>query len=191
MKTYVWMIGLVALLVAIAGCTKQAPAQGAMEKDAAAMGMTPEENQQMLESMEKDKMMEGEWTPEEIAAMEKGHGATMMGGAYRDWDAAAFDQAVRDQKIILIDFAADWCGICQKEHPQLMAGFEQLNDPRFVGFRVHYKDSLTTPEHDALAQQYQIPYQHTKVVLKDGKVVLKSPEAWTAERLVTELRKLA
>ena len=162
------LVGLVALLVLIAGCTQQV-----MEK----REMAPKEQ------------MEGEWTPEEAAAMEKEH-ETTMSGTYVDWDKAKFDQAVEEGKIVLIDFAANWCPACQAEHPQLIAGFENLNDARFVGFRVHYKDDETTPEHTELAKKYGIAYQHTKVVIKDGKVVLKSPEAWTAERVVTELKRL-
>ncbi len=193
------LIGLVALLVVIAGCTQQVmEKQEVAPKEGMEGEWTPEEVAAMEkeEMKKKEKMMEGEWTPEQMAEMEKEgmmEGESMMASAstYMDWDKDAFDQAVKEGKIVLIDFAADWCGICKKEHPQLMAGFEHLNDPRFVGFRVHYKDALTTPEHDALAQQYQIPYQHTKVVIKDGKVVLKSPEAWTADRVVSELKKFA
>jgi thiol-disulfide isomerase/thioredoxin len=179
-----WVLGMIALLVIAAGCTRAAQKDGHGE-------WTPEEVAAMeKEEAEKKAVMEGEWTPEEMAAMEKEHEATMS-GAYQDWDKAKFDKAVSEGKIVLLDFAANWCPACQAEHPQLIAGFESLNDPLFVGFRIHYKDDQTTSEHAALAQQYQIPYQHTKVVIKDGKVVLKSPEAWTAERLVSELGALA
>ena len=91
----------------------------------------------------------------------------------------------------MIDFAANWCPACQAEHPQLIMGFERLDASRFAGFRVHYKDDQTTAEHTELAKKYGIAYQHTKVVIKDGKLVLKSPEAWTADRVVSELTKLA
>jgi len=187
-----WVVGMIALLVIVAGCTQ------AVQKDAAMMekeDAASEQKEAMVkdesalspeELMEQEKKEASEWTPEEVAAMEKEHEATMS-GAYQDWDKAKFDKAVSEGKIVLLDFAANWCPACQAEHPQLIAGFENLNDPRFVGFRVHYKDDQTTTEHTALAQQYQIPYQHTKVVIKNGKVVLKSPEAWTAERLVSEL----
>ncbi len=181
------LIGLVALLVIIAGCAQQATME---QKEEMREGeWTPEETAAMEEAEKKEAMMEQEWTSEEIAAMEQEHEATMT-GAYRDWDKAAFDKAAGEGKIILIDFAANWCPACQAEHPQLIAGLENLNDPRFVGFRVHYKDDETTPEHTELAKKYGIAYQHTKVVIKDGKMVLKSPAAWTADKVVTELKRI-
>jgi thiol-disulfide isomerase/thioredoxin len=164
MKTL--LAGMIVLLAILAGCTAGT-------------------------RQDKENMMEGEWSPEEIAAMEAQHETTMASVGYQDWDKKKFDEATSEGKIVLIDFAANWCPACQAEHPELIKGFEMLNNPDIVGFRVHYKDDQTTQEMQALAEQYQIPYQHTKVVIKDGRVVLKSPEAWTADRLVQELSALA
>jgi thiol-disulfide isomerase/thioredoxin len=130
--------------------------------------------------------VDAEMQKEMTETMEPG----LIGGTvskYYDWDKAKFDQAVADGKTILIDFAANWCGICQKEELHYKAAFAELNDPNIIGFKVHYKDDQTTPEHEALAQQYQIAYQHTKVVLKNGQVVKKSPEAWEKDRIIKEL----
>jgi len=195
MKQYVF-VALLALLVACA------PAQ-TMEKKQM-MGETAEQK-----AMEKEAMEKGDWTPEQIAQMEKDemmekeHEETMekprimepglLGGSvsrYYDWDKTKFDTAVSEGKTVFIDFAANWCGVCQAEHPQLIAGFEALDDSNVVGFRVHYKDDQSTDEYNALIQQYQIAYQHTKVVLKDGKQVLKSHEAWTKDKFLEEMRKL-
>jgi len=71
----------------------------------------------------------------------------------------------------------------------LIASFAELNDPNVVGFKIHYKDGQTTNEDSALAKQYQIAYQHTKVILKDGKIVKKSPESWTRDKFLEEMRK--
>jgi thiol:disulfide interchange protein len=137
-----------------------------------------------------------EWTAEEMAEMEKEHSATMSdvlsGGAskYYNWDKAKFDQAVAEGKTIYLEFSADWCPACQSQEPHLIAGFAELNDPNVVGFKIHYKDGQTTDEHTGLAKQYGIAYQHTKVVLKNGKQVLKSPEAWDKSRFLAEMRKL-
>src|SRR5574342_919407 len=127
--------------------------------------------------------------------MEKEHATTMASGVlsdgvskYYDWDRAKFDDAMADGKTIVLDFAANWCPTCQQEHPQLMAGFEALNDPNVVGFRIHYKDDQSTPESQALIEQYQIAYQHTKVIIKSGQVVKKIPEAWTKDKLLEVMR---
>lgn len=160
-------------------------------------------------AMEKEAIEKGNWTPEQIAQMEKDEliekeheEATekprmmepgLIGGGvsrYYDWDKAKFDQVVADGKTIYLEFSADWCPACQNQEPQLIAGFAELNDPNVVGFKIHYKDDQSTDEHNALIQQYQIAYQHTKVVLKGGKQVLKSPEAWTKDKFLEEMRKL-
>jgi thiol-disulfide isomerase/thioredoxin len=130
-------------------------------------------------------------------AMQKEMAETMEQGLiagdvskYYDWDKAKFDQAVKDGKTVLLEFSASWCGVCKAQEPHFKAAFEELDDPDVVGFKIHYKDDQTTDEHSALAQQYQIPYQHTKVVLKDGKVVLKSPESWTKDKFLQEMRRI-
>jgi len=167
MKQYL-LVAMLALLVACA------PAQTMMEKPA---------------MEQKETMMEKEPVMEEKKLMEPG----LIGGGvsrYYNWDKAMFDKAVADGKTVYLEFSADWCPACQNQEPQLVAGFAELNDPNIIGFKIHYKDGQTTPEHTALAQQYQIAYQHTKVVLKDGKQVLKSPEAWTKDKFLEAMRKL-
>jgi thiol:disulfide interchange protein len=145
-------------------------------------------------------MMEGEWAPEEMAAMEKEHAekeAMMEKGLlagdiskYYVWDKAMFDQAVADGKIVYLEFSAEWCPACQQQEKDLKVAFEQLDDPDVVGFRIPYKDSRTTEEHTLLAKQYGIAYQHTKVIIKGGKTVMKSPEAWSVERFLSEMKRL-
>jgi len=164
------------------------------------MGETAEQK-----AMEKEAMEKGDWTPEQIEQMEKDEAMEksapearmkepgLIGGGvsrYYDWDKAKFDQAAADGKTVYLEFSANWCPVCQSQEPQLIAGFAELNDPNVVGFKIHYNDDETTDEHKALTQQYQIAYQHTKVVLKDGKQVLKSPESWTKDRFLEEMRKL-
>jgi len=117
----------------------------------------------------------------------------LIGGGvsrYYNWDKTMFDKSVAEGKTIYLEFSADWCPACQSQEPQLIAGFAELNDPNVIGFKIHYKDDQTTPEHADLTKQYQIAYQHSKVVLKNGKVVLKSPEAWTKDKFLAEMRKL-
>ena len=128
------------------------------------------------------------------AAQETAHSEQgLIGGTiskYYEWDKTKFDKAINEGKTVYLEFTANWCGTCQKQILHLKAGFEELNDPNVVGFDIHYNDDQTTDEHKALSHQYQIAYQHSKVVIKNGKVVLKSPEAWTKDKFLEHMRKI-
>lgn len=184
MKTNVVILGAIALLVFLAGCT-QAVQKETMTEPEAMM----EKDAIMEKETAPEAMMDGEWTAEEKAAMEQEHAETMMTSGYQDYNKELFDKAQSEGKLIVLDFAANWCPACQAEGPEIRKGVEQLNSDKIVVFKVHYKDDQTTEEHTALAKQYQIPYQHTKVVLKDGRMVAKNPQAWTAEDFVKEVSK--
>ena len=41
----------------------------------------------------------------------------------------------------------------------------------------------------ALAKQFGVAYQHTKVFVKSSTRILKSPEGWDRERYLTEINK--
>ncbi len=191
MKKYL----LFALLVLLAAC---APARPMMEKKPV-MQETAEQK-----AMEKQAIEKGEWTPEQIEqmkkdeTMEKGSAPEgkimepgLIGGGvsrYYNWDKKMFDKAAAEGKTIYLEFSANWCPTCQSQEPHLIAGFAALNDPNVVGFKIHYKDDQSTPESQTLIEQYQIAYQHTKVIIKNGKVVKKSPEAWNKDRFLQEIK---
>ena len=132
-------------------------------------------------SMEKGEMMESSFKGKVLA------GTTSK---YLEFNKVDYDEALKEKKKILLYFYASWCPLCKKEQPETMAAFNELNDPNLVGFRVHYNDGEDNNDAKALAQQFQVPYQHTKVILKDGKQVLKAPDSWDKQRYLTELAKI-
>jgi thiol-disulfide isomerase/thioredoxin len=192
MKTSVILVGILAVLAVLAGCTQTVP-QAAMEKSEPAMmekETAPEAMAKETATETKDAMTDGEWSAEEMAAMEKEHGATMAASGFIDYNKELFDKAQNENKLVVLAFHADWCPSCVAERAAIAEGVKQLPEEKVVVFEVHYKDDKTTDEHNALIKQYQIPYQHTKVVLKDGRMVLKSPKAWTVDEFVAEIQKL-
>lgn len=100
-----------------------------------------------------------------------------------------YDKALLDGKIIFLDFYANWCPICRAEAPEIEAGFDSLGNENIVGFRVNFKDSETDKDETRLAKEFEIPYQHTKVILQSGKVVLKDGDSWNRNKLIEELSK--
>ena len=132
------------------------------------------------------EMMKGEM-------MESSHMGKVLAGTtskYIEFNKEDYDKALKENKTILLYFYASWCPICKIEQPETMAAFNELNNSNLVGFRVHYNDGEDNADAKALAQQFQIPYQHTKVIIKDGKQVLKAPDSWDKQRYLTELAKV-
>lgn len=106
---------------------------------------------------------------------------------YITFNKTDYDKALASGKVIFLDFFANWCPICREEAPSLKAGFDSLQTDKVVGFRVNYNDTETDEDEKKLASEFGITYQHTKVILKNGKEVKKTLESWDKE---TFLRKI-
>ena len=109
---------------------------------------------------------------------------------YLEFNKADYDKALKDKKKILLYFYANWCPICKKEQPETFAAFNEMNDPDLIGFRINYRDSDTDADEEALAKEFGVSYQHTKIILRDGQRVLKAPDSWDKQRYLDELTKL-
>lgn len=107
-----------------------------------------------------------------------------------EFNRVDYEAAKKAGKVIVLDFYANWCPICRAESPDIQAGFNSLTTDNVVGFRVNYKDDETDVDETALAKQFGINYQHTKVIVKDRKQVLKTSEIWNKETLIKEVTKV-
>ena len=110
---------------------------------------------------------------------------------YIDFNTADYEKALAENKVILLNFYANWCSECRAEQPRIFAAFSQLDNPAVVGFRVNYKDSDTNSVESQLAEKFGITYQHTKVIIKNGQRALKAPDSWDEQRYLSELSKFA
>lgn len=120
-------------------------------------------------------------------------GALLAGRAapLLDFTKAEYENAKASDKLVALYFYANWCPICKVEIAEaLYPAFNELSDSRVIGFRVNYNDSETEADEKALARELGIGYQHTKVFLKNGKRILKSPEGWSKERYLSEINKV-
>ncbi|MBI3589376.1 MAG: thioredoxin family protein [Candidatus Liptonbacteria bacterium] len=107
-----------------------------------------------------------------------------------DYNKADYDATIASDKLVVLYFYANWCPICKEETKNaLYPAFNELTTDKVVGIRINYKDSDTDKDEENLARQYGIPYQHTKVLVKNGKQILKAPDGWDKARYIAEINK--
>ena len=105
-----------------------------------------------------------------------------------DFTKADYDAAIKTDKLIVLYFYANWCPICKEETKKaLYPAFNELTTDRVVGFRINYKDNETDSDEKALAVKYGVPYQHTKVFVRNGERILKAPDGWVKARYLKEI----
>ncbi|MBI1961396.1 MAG: thioredoxin family protein [Parcubacteria group bacterium] len=153
--------------------------------------------QSAQDAIEEDEMMEsGEeaMMGDEDAMMEDGpipFSGTLIAGESApllDFNQSDYEKAVASDKLVALYFYANWCPICKEEVANaLYPAFNELARSDVVGFRVNYNDNETDDNERDLAREFGVAYQHTKVFLKSGERVLKSPESWNKERYASEI----
>lgn len=178
-----YVIAIIAFLVLGAGGFYYATTQtenDAMEKDGEVM---EKEGDAMMEK-EGDAMMK------EDGAMMEYSGEVIAGSKtpLLDFTKADYEVAVASGKLVVLYYYANWCPICKAEtQNSLYPAFDELSNENVIGFRVNYKDTDTDADEEALAREHGIAYQHTKVFVKNGERILKSPEEWDKARYLSEI----
>ena len=109
---------------------------------------------------------------------------------YKVFNQGEYEQALSQNKIIILNFYANWCPICKIEQPEIFAAFNELNNSNVIGFRVNFRDSDTDKSEEDLAREFGITYQHTKIIIRNKEKILKAPDSWTKERYVSEINKV-
>ena len=89
-----------------------------------------------------------------------------------------FDQVIKENSLVLMDFWADWCGPCKKMNPIL----EELSTETGV-----LVGKLHVDENPVKTQEYGVSTIPTMVLFKDGNPVHTITGAMPKHRLVKEL----
>lgn len=179
----------------------------AVEQQSKQAGKTQEEvmmkkDDTMMEKKEEGGIMEkegdmmgkedGEAMMEKDVMMMKYSGKVLAGKSAPliDFVKTDYDTAVKSDKLVVLYFYANWCPICKEEVAgALYPAFNELTTDKVIGIRINYNDNETDNDEKNLAREYGIAYQHTKVFLKNGARVLKSPESWDKSRYLNEINK--
>ena len=80
------------------------------------------------------------------------------------FDEKTFDEAVRGEKPVLVDFWATWCGPCRMIAPAVEEVAEEVEGRAVVG-------KVDVDEETDIARRYGIMSIPTLIVFKNGKVV--------------------
>lgn len=110
---------------------------------------------------------------------------------YLEFTQEGYDKALQNKKVVVLNFYANWCPICRAELPDVKSAFDSLENRDVVGFQVNYNDDQTDADEKALAKEFGVTYQHTKVILKDKQQVLKETAQWSKEEFVTQINTAA
>ncbi|HEY4528456.1 MAG TPA: thioredoxin family protein [Candidatus Paceibacterota bacterium] len=138
-----------------------------------------------VEQKENEAMMDkGETMMKYSGAVLAGKSAPLL-----DFTKADYDAALNSDKLVVLYFYANWCPICIAEFPVMQKAFNELSTDKVIGFRVNYNDNQTDNDEKNLAKQFGVAYQHTKVFVKNGQRILKSPEGWDEKRYDMEISK--
>lgn len=185
------VVSIVAILLLVGGGWYALSENSAREADKDAMmvedesmtgahegtGMTEEEGTMMKDEV----MIDADAKASFKGAVIAGSSSPLLEFNQRDYTAA-----LESNRVVVLYFYANWCPVCRAEFADTMVAFNSLTEENVVGFRVHFNDDDLTPEMEALAREFGVAYQHTKVFIKNGERVLKSPETWSTERYLTE-----
>lgn len=82
----------------------------------------------------------------------------------KDYTNQEFQQALKDNKYVLVDFYAEWCGPCKMLAPIIVEIAETLKDEALV-----LKVNVETER--VLASEYRVSSIPTIILFKEGKPV--------------------
>jgi thioredoxin 1 len=86
-------------------------------------------------------------------------------------------------KVVLVDFWAEWCMPCRMMAPVLNDVAEDLNGNAYVG-------KVNIEQYQSLAQKYQIRNIPTMILFKDGKEVSRIVGVKSKQYLLQEIDKV-
>lgn len=97
---------------------------------------------------------------------------------------AAFEKAVADNHIVLVDIYADWCSTCRKQQQILADYFAAHPESKIKKFQLNFDTQKEWVSY------FKAPRQSTFVAYKDGKKVWFAVAETNKERIFNKLQSL-
>lgn len=108
--------------------------------------------------------------------------------SYSDYSKTEFDNAISENRVLILYFTANWCNDCQQQDTINTQVFGDLSSSGLVGLRSHILDSETTTETDLLAKKFDVVKENTIVILnKKGAVKFKNEGMLDVETLKVKI----
>ena len=96
---------------------------------------------------------------------------------------ASFDSIINDNRPVIIDFHALWCGPCKTQSPILKQVADELGD------RVRIV-KIDVDQNQALASRYHIQSVPTLMIFKNGTIIHKQAGVHTKAQLLSIIANL-
>ncbi|HAT66266.1 MAG TPA: thioredoxin [Flavobacteriaceae bacterium] len=90
---------------------------------------------------------------------------------------SSFNEIIASQKLVLVDFSADWCGPCKMLAPILKQVKDEVGDTIKI-------IKIDVDKNQTLASQYQVRGVPTLILYKDGKQVWRQSGVLQKHELV-------
>lgn len=101
----------------------------------------------------------------------------------KEVNTANFDSVViKGEKIMVVDFFADWCGPCRKLSPILEEVEQELSGKVEFG-------KINTDENIDIAREYQVSGLPTLLLFKNGEVVERMVGLMPKSSIITNIEK--
>ncbi len=185
MKKSTMIAGAVLLLIVISAgayfLSQQNSDKGVMQKDDNLQPSVSSEADGQSGSMQKDENTEtsgtAQQTDDSMMKSDNSMGKTntadgaMMASSYVEFTPDVLAETAGTKRVLF--FYASWCPTCIPADAQFLKSSDRIPDGVTV-IRVNYNDSQTDEDEKALAQKYEVTYQHTFVQIDaNGKQVTK------------------
>lgn len=95
-----------------------------------------------------------------------------------------FNKLINGEKMVLIDFHAEWCGPCKAQAPVIKQVAKEIGDKARI-------IKIDIDKNQAIAQRYKIRSVPTIVLFKNGKIVWQESGVKTKAKLMNVIQEFA